>query len=44
MMNWGLLGLGLGYLAGQVIVAVIAGILMWRMMVQEHLDTPDSPG
>ena len=44
MVNWGLFGLGFGYLTGQVIVAVIAGILMWRMMIQDQLDKTDSSG
>jgi len=42
MLNWGLLGLGIGYLAGQIIVAVIVGILLWRMMNRDHLEKPDS--
>jgi len=33
MIEWGLLGLGIGYLTGQIIVALIAAILLWRMMM-----------
>ena len=38
MLNWGLLGLGIGYLTGQIIVSMIVGILMWRMMNQDQIE------
>ena len=44
MLHWGLIGLGIGYLTGQIIVAVIVGILMWRMMNQDQFERIDSPG
>jgi O-antigen/teichoic acid export membrane protein len=43
MSAWGLIGLGIGYLTGQVIVALIAGILMWRMMDKDQFERSDSP-
>jgi O-antigen/teichoic acid export membrane protein len=44
MSAWGLIGLGIGYLTGQVIVALIVGILMWRMMDKDQFERSDSPG
>ena len=43
MLTWGLIGLGIGYLTGQTIVAVIVGILMWRMMNEDQFERSDSP-
>jgi len=43
MSTWGLIGLGIGYLAGQTIVAIIVGILMWKMMNQDQFERIDSP-
>jgi O-antigen/teichoic acid export membrane protein len=43
MSAWGLIGLGIGYLTGQVIVALIVGILMWRMMDKDQFERNDSP-
>jgi hypothetical protein len=42
MVTWGLIGVGIGYLTGQVIVALLAGILMWRMMEKDQLERSDS--
>jgi O-antigen/teichoic acid export membrane protein len=36
MLNWGLPGLGIGYLTGQLVAAIIAAILLWKSM---KLDT-----
>lgn len=44
MSAWGLIGLGIGYLTGQVIIALIVGILMWRMMDKDQFERSDSPG
>jgi len=43
MLTWGLIGIGIGYLTGQTIVAIIVGILMWRMMNQDQFQRSDSP-
>jgi len=43
MLNWGLIGLGIGYLTGQTIVAIIVGILMWRMMNRNQFERSESP-
>jgi len=42
METWGLIGLGIGYLAGQVVVALIVGMLMWRMMDKDQFERDDS--
>jgi len=41
MLNWGLPGFCIGYLASQIIVALIVGILMWRMVNQKQVQRPD---
>jgi O-antigen/teichoic acid export membrane protein len=38
MLTWGLPGFCVGYLTSQIIVALIVGILMWRMMNQDNLE------
>jgi len=43
MLNWGLIGIGIGYLTGQTIVAIIVGILMWRMMNRDQFERSESP-
>jgi len=37
VLEGGLLGLGVGYLTGQIIIALIAGLLMWRMVNQDQI-------